>query len=133
MILFFISFVKLSTVLIRQKRRHVLGTFGFLFAARSQLMSVYRESDKGEDPAGDSEDVIDLQDSMVLLNEHATPSLHSLVYDILFRPTALDNIPMWDQCVLYEKVRINKGKKCLQDDNDMEQEEDNDDSGSLHK
>jgi hypothetical protein len=45
-----------------------------------------------------------------ILNEHTIPSLNSLVYDILFRPVELEDVPMWDQFVQYEKVRINKGK-----------------------
>jgi hypothetical protein len=63
---------------------------------------------------------VGLEDSMVLLNEHAIPMLNSLVYDILFRPTELEDIPMWDQCVGYEKIWLSKGKESVQVDDDMD-------------
>ncbi|KAJ6480819.1 hypothetical protein C8R47DRAFT_1074207 [Mycena vitilis] len=72
-----------------------------------------------------NEDLIDLQDSMVLLNEHANPQLNSLIYDILFRPTELENVAMWDQFVQYNKVRIQKGK-TTQDDDDMDVDNEDD-------
>ncbi|KAJ7826739.1 hypothetical protein B0H13DRAFT_1736451, partial [Mycena leptocephala] len=68
-----------------------------------------------EDP---EDDLIDLDDTMVLLNEHTSPPLNSLVYDVLFRPVELENIPMWDQFEQYEKVRKNKGPQ--EDDDDMD-------------
>jgi hypothetical protein len=57
---------------------------------------------------------------MVLLNEHATPPLNSLIYDVLFRPAELEDIPMWDQFEQYEKVRKNKSSQ--EDDDDVDDE-----------
>jgi hypothetical protein len=70
----------------------------------------HRVNDNEEEELEDTEELVDLSDTLVLLNEHVTPSLNSLVYDVLFRPTALENISMWDQFALYEKIRIGKGK-----------------------
>jgi hypothetical protein len=72
-------------------------------------------SDQDENAIDDQEDLIDLQDTMVLLNEHVSPSLNSLIYDVLFRPLELENISMWDQFALYEKKKIRKGKQRVED------------------
>ena len=75
----------------------------------------------------DSEDLIDLADSMVLLNEHSTPLPDSLVYDVLFRPTELEDVPMWDQFSQYEKIKIRK-RGCSNDSHtDADELEDSDD------
>jgi hypothetical protein len=66
-------------------------------------------------------DIVDLTDSMVILEEHSTPPLNSLVYDVLFRPTEIEDVPMWDQFSLYEKIRKMKGKKN-QDEEDTDGE-----------
>ncbi|KAJ7076839.1 hypothetical protein B0H15DRAFT_573139, partial [Mycena belliarum] len=62
---------------------------------------------------------------MVILDEHSAPSLNSLVYDILFRPTQLEHVNMWDQFSLYEKIRISGKKKtsAYNDDTDSETDE----------
>ena len=53
---------------------------------------------------------------MVILNEHSSPPLHSLIYDILFRPVELEDVPMWDQFGLYEKNCMTKNKKQSNDE-----------------
>ncbi len=45
-----------------------------------------------------------------------------MVYDVLFRPSALENISMWDQFALYEKIRIGRGKQHEDDVNDEDEE-----------
>ncbi|KAJ6498548.1 hypothetical protein C8R47DRAFT_1193970 [Mycena vitilis] len=70
-------------------------------------------------------DIIDLTDSMTILNEHISPTFNSLVYDVLFRPVELEDVPMWDQFSLYEKIRISQAKKSQSNNNeDSDIEED---------
>jgi hypothetical protein len=67
----------------------------------------------------EEEDVVDLADS-------SAPPLNSLVYDVLFRPAELEDVAMWDQFSLYEKVRMSKSKSNLDgssDETDIEDEE----------
>jgi hypothetical protein len=66
------------------------------------------------------EELINLDDSMLLLTEHATPTPNSLVCDILFRPTELEDISMWDQFEQYEKVREKSVRKKTYQDDDMD-------------
>ncbi len=55
---------------------------------------------------------------MVLLNEHITPALNSLVYDVLFRPSELEATSMWDQFALYEKIKIKREKQSEDTDDE---------------
>lgn len=68
---------------------------------------------------------------MVLLTANSTPTLKSLVYDVLFRPAELENIPMWDQFAQYDKVRLKK--KGSKPDSDDEDENDNEDEDEGNK
>ncbi|KAJ7192518.1 hypothetical protein GGX14DRAFT_594600 [Mycena pura] len=69
-----------------------------------------------EDLESERHDAVDLSDSLVLLNAGSTaPALNSLVYDILYRPAELQNVPMWDQIGEYEKVRRKKKKQRIAD------------------
>lgn len=70
------------------------------------------------------EELIDLDESMLLLTEHATPTPNSLVCDILFRPTELEDVSMWDQFEQYEKVREKRIRKKTHQDDDMDTDED---------
>ncbi|KAJ7362352.1 hypothetical protein DFH08DRAFT_799398 [Mycena albidolilacea] len=90
------------------------------------------ETDSEEHTHDNLVNLVDLEDSMVLLNEQAIPMLNSLVYDILFRLTELEDIPMWDQCVGYEKVQLSKGKESVQVDDDMDDIDDNNVLGLCH-
>jgi hypothetical protein len=53
---------------------------------------------------------------MVILNERSSPPFHSLIYDILFRPVELEDVPMWDQFSLYEKTSMTKNNKQSNDE-----------------
>ncbi|KAJ7193512.1 hypothetical protein GGX14DRAFT_405419 [Mycena pura] len=59
---------------------------------------------------------------MVILNEHSAPPPNSPVYDFLYRPEELEDVCMWDQISLYEKVRISKQKIALADSDDEDEE-----------
>jgi hypothetical protein len=89
-----------------------------------------------EDEQLDAEDLVDLDDTLVLLcastSEDSQPPLNSLVYDILFRSSALEDVCAWDQFALYEKVRQKKGKGVACESSDSEG--DDDDTGLfLHR
>ena len=80
-----------------------------------------------EDSEADQHDALDLSDSLVLLNAGSTaPALNSLVYDVLYRPAELEDLPMWDQIGDYEKVRQkNKSRESVTSrDSDSEFAED---------
>jgi len=58
---------------------------------------------------------------MVILNEHSAPPPNSPVYDFLYRPEELEDVCMWDQISLYEKVKISKRKVALADSDDEDE------------
>jgi hypothetical protein len=57
----------------------------------------------------ESDGMIDLEDTLVVINAEASPNspppLNSLVNDVLYRPCELESVCMWDQFGLYTKIR----------------------------
>lgn len=86
---------------------------------RTSCNFFYRENDESE-----QQDTVDLSDSLVLLNTALSPpALNSLVYDVLYRPEELEDVPMWDQIGLYEKIRRKKKNELSVNSDDSADED----------
>ncbi|KAF9013778.1 hypothetical protein BDZ89DRAFT_1142466 [Hymenopellis radicata] len=67
-------------------------------------------TDSTEESDSVSDELVDINNAFVAFrHSHQEPPVSSLVYDVLYRPLALENICMWDLLGQYEKISLTPG------------------------